>query len=47
MNGHSLKLHFLCLKDQNRSKIIWIVINFLKHFPLIAKFTFSKLDTNL
>jgi hypothetical protein len=38
---------FVCLKNHKGSIIIWIVIIVLKHFPLIAKFTCSKLDTNI
>jgi hypothetical protein len=30
VNGHSLKLPFLCLKDHKASIIIWIVIFFSK-----------------
>ncbi len=44
MSGHSLKLHFVCLKDKKGSIIVWIIIIFLQYFPLIAKVTCSNLD---
>jgi hypothetical protein len=33
-------------KDHKGTMIFWIVISFWEHFPLITKFTCSKLDTN-
>jgi hypothetical protein len=46
MNGHSLKLHFVCLKDHKGNMIVFIVIIFSEYFLLIAKFVGSKLHTN-
>jgi len=46
VNGQSLKLHF-CMLEISKVKHNSLNCNFfLEYFPLIAKFTSSKLDTN-
>ncbi len=42
VNGHSLKLHFFI----ERSQVKLNSLDFHSYFPLIGKFTCSKLDTN-
>jgi len=37
MNGHFLKLHFLCLKDHKGSIIVWIVIKVFGIFFINCK----------
>jgi hypothetical protein len=43
VSGHSLKLHF-CMFE--RSQVKHNSLDCHNFFPLIAKFTWSKLDTN-
>ncbi len=46
MSGPSLKQHF-CMFERSHGKHNSLDChNFLEYFPLIAKFTCSKLDTN-
>jgi hypothetical protein len=46
MSGHSLKLHF-CMFEKLQGKHNTLDCHFfLEYFPIIAKFTCSKLDTN-
>jgi len=46
VSGHPLKLHF-CMFERSQGKYNSLDCHkvFLKYFPLIAKFTCSKLDT--
>ncbi len=46
MSGLSLKLHFCMFEKWQVRHNSLDCHNFLKHFPLIAKFTCSKFDTN-
>jgi hypothetical protein len=46
MGGNSLKLHF-CMFERSQVKHNSLDCHFLlEYFPLIAKFTWSKLDIN-
>ncbi len=46
VSEHSLKLHF-CMFERSQMKRNSLDCDiFLEYFPLIAKFTCSKLDTN-
>jgi hypothetical protein len=46
VNEHSLKLHFCIFENHKGNIIVWIVKTNLDYFILIAKFKYSKLDTN-